>query len=84
MKLPNRRMVVVQGARVTLAGVAFGLVAALGFTRLLDSLLFGVEALDVPTFVAMSVVMLAVALLASYVPAQRASSVDPMDSLRAE
>ncbi len=79
-----RRMVVLQGARVTLAGVAFGLLAALTFTRLLASLLFGVGTLDAPTFIAMSGVMLAVALLASYIPARRASSVDLMESLRSE
>lgn len=79
-----RRMVVLQGARITAAGVATGLVAALLLTRLLDSLLFGVGTLDVPTFVAMSGLMLAVALLASYLPARRASLVDPMESLRAE
>lgn len=79
-----RRMVVLQGARLTAAGVAIGLVAALFLTRLLDSLLFGVGTLDIPTFVAMAGLMLAVALLASYLPARRASLVDPMDSLRGE
>ena len=79
-----RRMVVLQGVRVTLAGVGFGLVAAVGFTRLLDSLLFGVGTLDVLTFLATAVVMVVVAMLASYIPARRASSVDPMLSLRAE
>ena len=79
-----RRMVVLQGARVTLAGVAFGLAAAFAFTRVLDSLLFGVGTLDVLTFVATSGVMVVVALLASYVPARRASSVDPMLALRTE
>ncbi len=79
-----RRMVVLQGARVTLAGVAVGLLAALAFTRLLDSLLFGVGTLDALTFVAMSGIMLAVAFLASYIPARRASSVDLMQSLRSE
>ena len=79
-----RRMVVLQGARITAAGVVTGLLAALFLVRLLDSLLFGVGALDVPTFAAMSTVMLAVALLASYLPARRASAVDPMESLRAE
>ncbi len=58
--------------------------AALALTRALDSLLFGVGTLDAPTFVAMSGVMLAVALLASYIPARRASSVDLMESLRSE
>jgi predicted lysophospholipase L1 biosynthesis ABC-type transport system permease subunit len=79
-----RRMVVLQGARITLGGVATGLVAALIFTRALDSLLYGVGAFDAPTLVSMAGLMLVVALLASYVPARRASSVDPMRSLRTE
>jgi ABC-type antimicrobial peptide transport system permease subunit len=79
-----RRMVVLQGARVTLAGVGVGLLGAFALTRILDSLLFGVGALDLPTFIAMSSLMLAVALAASYIPAWRASSVDPMESLRAD
>ena len=77
-------MVVLQGARVTGAGVIVGLVAALALTRTLDSMLFGVGSLDVPTFVAMSAVMIAVALVASYVPARRASLMDPMQALRIE
>ena len=79
-----RRMVVVQGARVTLAGIGVGLVVALVSTRVLDTLLFGVGALDVVTVIAMSSGMVAVALLASDIPARRASLVDPMDSLRSE
>jgi predicted permease len=77
-------MVVLQGARITGVGVAIGLLAALALTRVLDSLLFGVGSLDLPTFAAMAAVMLAVALLASYLPARRASLVDPMRSLRVE
>ena len=79
-----RRMVVAQGGRVTLVGVVIGVISAVLLTRVLESLLFGVAAIDAPTFVAMSGVMLGVALLASYLPARRASSVDPMRSLRAE
>ncbi|HEX7049836.1 MAG TPA: ABC transporter permease [Longimicrobiales bacterium] len=79
-----RRMVVLQGGRVTLVGVGVGLLAALAGTRILASLLFGVGTLDVPTFTAMAAVMLAVAALASYIPARRASAVDPMRALRAE
>jgi ABC-type antimicrobial peptide transport system permease subunit len=79
-----RRMVVRQGVRLTLVGVGLGLVAAIATTRVLESLLFGVGALDVPTFVVMSGVMLAVALLASYVPAARASRLDPMRLLRSD
>ena len=79
-----RRMVVAQGGRVALTGVGVGLLAALGVTRVLERALFGVEAVDVPTFAGMSLVMLAVALLASYLPARRASSVDPIRSLGTE
>jgi ABC-type antimicrobial peptide transport system permease subunit len=79
-----RLMVVLQGGRVTVLGVAIGILAALGLAGVLESLLFGVKALDPPTFVAMSVLMLAVALLASYLPARRASSVNPIEALRTE
>ena len=79
-----RRMVVIQGARVTLIGVALGIVVALAATRVLDTLLFGVKAFDAPTFVAMAALMVLIALLASYLPARRASSVDPLQSLTIE
>jgi putative ABC transport system permease protein len=79
-----RRMVVVQGATVVALGVVIGVVVALVSTRALGSLLFGVAAVDVATFVGMSASMIAVGLLASYVPARRASSVDPMESLRSD
>jgi len=79
-----RRMVVVQGARVVAVGVAIGVVTALAFTRTLGSLLFGVKAVDALTFVAMSASMIAIGLLASYVPARRASKVDPIESLRGD
>ena len=79
-----RRMVVAQGARVALLGVAIGVVAALGLTRYIKSLLFGVQPLDAPSFAAVSAVMVAVALLASYIPALRASRVDPSTALRSE
>jgi len=79
-----RRMVVGQGARVVLAGVAVGVLGAVAATRALESLLFGVAPVDLGTFAAMSAAMLAVGLLASYVPAWRASRVSPVVSLRAE
>jgi predicted permease len=79
-----RRMVVAHGSRVAAIGVATGLAAAALMTRLLDSVLFRVAALDLVTFAVMSIVVIGVALLASYIPARRASSVDPMVSLRAE
>ena len=79
-----RRMVVLQGSRVALIGVGAGVLVALGVTGVLKSLLFGVEALDAATFAGMSLVMLVVALLASYIPAHRASAVDPIKALRIE
>jgi len=79
-----RRMVVAQGGLVALIGVAVGVLAAVGLTRFLAGLLFGVQPIDASTFVGMSAVMLAVALVASYVPARRASAVDPVQALRTE
>jgi predicted permease len=79
-----RRMVVTHGARVVGLGIALGVVAALAATRALGSLLYGVAAIDPPTYAAMSALMLAIGLLASYVPARRASRVDPCESLRAD
>ena len=77
-----RRMFIWQGTRVALLGVVVGVLAAVGLTRYIQTLLFGVERLDVAAFVGMSAVMLAVALVASYIPARRASRVDPVVALR--
>lgn len=79
-----RSMVVVQGIKVVLAGVGIGLAVALGTTRTLATLLYGVKPLDVLTFAAMSVSMLVVGVVASYLPARRASNVDPIESLRGD
>jgi predicted permease len=79
-----QRMVVAQGARVVLVGVVIGVGVAIGVTRVLDGLLFGVEPADVGTFVAMSASMVLVGLLASWLPARRASGVDPIESLRGD
>jgi ABC-type antimicrobial peptide transport system permease subunit len=79
-----RRMVVAQGARVVALGVAGGLVTAFATTRALGSLLYGVAAADGPTFAAMATVMLAIGGFAAYVPARRASRVDPCESLRSD
>ena len=79
-----QRMVVGQGARVVVFGVLIGLAASLAATRLLASLLFGVGATDAGTFAGTSAALLAVGLLTSYLPARRASSVDPIESLRGE
>jgi predicted permease len=79
-----RRMVVSQGARVVVAGVVIGVAVALAATRLLGSLLFGVKPADPIVFGAMSVMMVAIGALASYMPARRASSVNPIESLRSD
>jgi predicted permease len=76
------RMVVSQGAKVVIAGVVVGIVVAVLSTRLLNTLLFGVDAVSPAVFVAVSAMMILVGLLASYVPARRASRVNPITSLR--
>jgi predicted permease len=78
------RMIVRQGLGLTLIGAAIGLLGALGLTRILKSMLFGVKPTDPLAFVAVSILLVAVALLASYVPARRATKVDPMVALRYE
>lgn len=79
-----RRMVVVQGGGVVLVGIVIGIGVAAATTRALDSLLFGVGTVDVSIFAGMATTMLLVGLLASYLPARRASAVDPVRSLKAE
>ena len=79
-----RRMVVSQGARVVVVGAIIGIVVALASTRVLGSLLFGVKPVDPIVFAAMSAMMIAIGALASYIPARRASSVNPIDSLRSD
>ncbi len=77
-----RRMIVAQGAQVVMVGVGLGLAAAFAATRALKGLLFGVAAADLPTFGLMAAVMLAIGGFAAYLPALRASRVDPCESLR--
>jgi predicted permease len=79
-----RRLFVLQGGRVAVAGIVVGTVAAVALTKYIATLLFNVGRLDVTAFVGMSAVMLIVALAASYIPALRASRVDPAVALRAE
>jgi putative ABC transport system permease protein len=78
------RMVVGHGLRLSVIGVGAGLAAALGLTRLMSSMLYGVRPTDLVTFVAVSLLLAGVAILASYVPARRATKVDPMVALRYE
>jgi predicted permease len=79
-----RQMVIVQGMRLALVGVAIGLASALGLARVITNLLYGVTAWDPLVFVAMPLVLTAVALVGVWLPARKAVRVDPVNALRAE
>jgi predicted permease len=78
------RLALSQGMKPTMAGLALGLLAAFAVTRLMKSLLFGVEATDPLTFTAIALLLIIVAVLACLIPARRAMKVDPMVALRCE
>jgi len=77
-------MVLGQGCRLACAGIAIGLIAAVTTTRLMTRFLYGVQLTDPVTFAGVSLLLMAVALLACYVPARKAMRVDPMIALRCE
>ena len=79
-----KRMLLSQVLLVVVVGVALGLAGAALLTRLMESLLFGVGALDVTTYVTVSAILVITAALAAYLPARRVTRIDPMQALRAE
>jgi ABC-type antimicrobial peptide transport system permease subunit len=78
------RMVLTHSLSLAGVGIAIGLIATVGLTRLMSTLLFGVDPVDPVTYAIVSVALVTVALLASYVPSRRAARVDPVEALRAE
>jgi predicted permease len=78
------RMVVGQGGKMALAGIAVGIIASFGFTRLIVNLLFGVRSYDPATFASVAILLALVSVAACYIPARRAMRVDPMVALRHE
>jgi ABC-type antimicrobial peptide transport system permease subunit len=79
-----RNMVVVQGMRLALIGVVVGVAGAFGLTRLLEKFLYGVKTLDPLVFISVPILLSLVALFAVWLPAQRATKIDPLEALRYE
>jgi ABC-type antimicrobial peptide transport system permease subunit len=78
------RLVLGEGVRIAALGVLIGIAASLAITRLISSLLFGISATDPVTFIGVAILLSAIAILASYIPARRATRVDPLVALRYE
>ena len=78
------KLAVGYGMKLVVVGIVIGLIAAFALTRVMSSLLFGVTATDPVTFTLISLLLVAVAVLASYIPARRAMKVDPIIALRYE
>jgi len=79
-----KRMFVRHGLLLAGVGVAIGLAAAAGLTRLMSTLLYGITPLDPVTYVVMPVILVIATVLASYLPARRAATVDPVEALKSE
>jgi ABC-type antimicrobial peptide transport system permease subunit len=78
------RILIEQGLRLVLIGLVLGLAAAFAITRVLSSVLYGVKATDLLTFGGVSLLLASVAVIASYIPARRAATIEPMQALRTE
>jgi putative ABC transport system permease protein len=81
-RLDVLRMVLKDGARMTLTGIILGVIGALALTRLMRTMLYGVRPTDPLTFVSVAALLGGIAMLACYVPARRATKVDPVEALR--
>ncbi len=78
------RLVVGNGMLLTMIGIGIGVVASLGLMRVMQNFLFGVGATDAITFIAVSALLIVVALIANYIPARKATRVNPVVALRCE
>ena len=79
-----RRMVVAYGSRLAVIGLGIGLVGSFALTRLISSMLFGIEPTDPVTFASVSLILLAIGVLASWLPARRATRIEPISALRSD